>query len=164
MNIRFRVREAFQTNLELQTENKPWKVSIQAPLPDWSRRMAVASFRTATGHDCLGRHLHRLGILPTPQCILCNTTDDMAADHIRLCPSLSSSNFVERYGRPGKRWSTFNNVLVVVVVFSRHCRLMTTVKCHSIKINILESACLLAQMVACLPLVQQVRRVRSLAG
>ena len=84
MNIRFRVREAFRTNLELQIENKPWKVSIQVPLPDWPRRVAVASFRIAKRHDCLGRYLHHLGILPTPQCILCNARDDGCWSHLTL--------------------------------------------------------------------------------
>ena len=79
-NIRFGVREAFRNNLELQMKDKPWKVFLEAPLPDWPRRVPVASFRTATGHDCLGRHLHRIGILPTQQCILCNSTDDMDAN------------------------------------------------------------------------------------
>ena len=92
----FRVKEAFRTILELQIKDKPWKVSIQARLPDWPRRVAVASFRTATRHDCLGRHLHRLGILPTRQCILCNTTDD-------TCPSLSTTIPWTDTGRPGKR-------------------------------------------------------------
>ena len=79
-NTRFRVREAFRNNLELQMKDKPWKVFLEAPLPDWPRRVAGASFRTATGHDCLGRHLHHIAILPTQQCIFCNSTDDMDAN------------------------------------------------------------------------------------
>ena len=50
MNIRFSVREAFRTNLELQIEDKPWTVTIEASLPDWSRRVAVASSRVDPTH------------------------------------------------------------------------------------------------------------------
>ena len=96
-NIHHMVREAFHANLQEQTKNKPWKDKLPTNVPEWPRKEAVAIFRTITGHDCLGKHLHRLGILPTPCCMLCNSLDTMDADHIRNCPSLKAISFTERY-------------------------------------------------------------------
>ena len=43
-----------------------------AKISDCSRRKAVAEFRLCVGNDCLGTHLHRIGIRPDPYCILCS--------------------------------------------------------------------------------------------
>jgi len=51
--------------LETKLSQKPWKQEI-TEIPDRPKRKAVAEFRLCVGHDCLGTHLHRIGIRPTP--------------------------------------------------------------------------------------------------
>ncbi|KAJ4451526.1 hypothetical protein ANN_02990 [Periplaneta americana] len=41
------------------------------------RRIAVGHFRMVTDHYCLAYHLHRIGILDSPLCPLCNRQEDM---------------------------------------------------------------------------------------
>ncbi|KAJ4448363.1 hypothetical protein ANN_10379 [Periplaneta americana] len=71
-NIRSRVRRRFHKRLEDQIKDKHWKDALNSTLPEWLRREAVATFRTAVGHDCLANHLHRLGVLSSPHCMLCD--------------------------------------------------------------------------------------------
>ncbi|KAJ4442949.1 hypothetical protein ANN_04547 [Periplaneta americana] len=66
-------------------------------IPPESRRLAVASFRLNTEHDILGKHLNRLGILPSASCILCHQQEDMDRQHLAKCPALKSSKEVDRY-------------------------------------------------------------------
>ncbi|KAJ4429878.1 hypothetical protein ANN_22082 [Periplaneta americana] len=66
-------------------------------IPSEPRRLAVVSFRLNTEHDILGKHLSRLGILPSPACILCHKQEDMDRQHLAKCPALKSSKEVDRY-------------------------------------------------------------------
>ncbi|KAJ4444421.1 hypothetical protein ANN_06213 [Periplaneta americana] len=66
-------------------------------IPPELRRLAVASFRLNTEHDILGKHLNRLGILPSASCILCHQQEDMDRQHLAKCPALKSSKEVDRY-------------------------------------------------------------------
>ncbi|KAJ4446881.1 hypothetical protein ANN_13581 [Periplaneta americana] len=66
-------------------------------IPPEPRRLAVASFRLNTEHDILGKHLNRLGILPSASCILCHQQEDMDRQHLAKCPALKSSTEVDRY-------------------------------------------------------------------
>jgi hypothetical protein len=58
-------QRAYRDELETKLSQKPWRQEI-ANTPDWPRRKAVAEFRLCVGHDCLGTHLHRIGIRPQP--------------------------------------------------------------------------------------------------
>jgi len=68
-SIKLHFKQVFQSvyrhELETKLFQKPWKQEI-AKIPEWPRRKAVAEFRLCIGHDCLGKHLHRIGIPPTP--------------------------------------------------------------------------------------------------
>ncbi|KAJ4448964.1 hypothetical protein ANN_00356 [Periplaneta americana] len=70
-------------SLEDQIKDKQWKDALNSTLPEWPRREAVATFRTAVGHDCLANHLHRLGVLSSPHCMLCECSDNMDSNHIK---------------------------------------------------------------------------------
>ncbi|VDO10900.1 unnamed protein product [Rodentolepis nana] len=63
------IRREFQTSryneIKVQTKEKQWTVAI-SDTPDWPRIEAVAEFRLRTGHDCLPKHLHRLGLYTQP--------------------------------------------------------------------------------------------------
>ncbi|VDO00723.1 unnamed protein product [Rodentolepis nana] len=58
-------KREFQTSryneLKARTKEKQWTVAL-SDIPDWPRIEAVAEFRLRTGHDCLAKHLHRLGV------------------------------------------------------------------------------------------------------
>ena len=58
-------QSAYRQELGTELSQKPWKQEL-AKIPDWPRRKAVAEFRLCFGHDCLGTHLHRIGIRPDP--------------------------------------------------------------------------------------------------
>ena len=52
-------------DLTCRTEGKCWKLELPT-IPDHPINQAVATFRLTTGHDCLAKHLHRIGILQLP--------------------------------------------------------------------------------------------------
>jgi len=63
---------------------------------DWPRR-AVAEFRLCVGHDCLGAHLHRIGIRPDPYCMLCSLHEPMDRNRLGQCTALTNKTECERY-------------------------------------------------------------------
>ena len=52
---------------------------------------AVAKFRILTGHNCLAQHLHRIKVLDTDSCTLCNQDVVLNADHLLKCSALDSN-------------------------------------------------------------------------
>ncbi|GFR23569.1 gag-Pol polyprotein [Trichonephila clavata] len=54
------------------------------------RAVSVAPFRMRTGHDYLAAHLHRINVLPSPECQLCGY-GTMDAKHLRTCSALDHS-------------------------------------------------------------------------
>ena len=65
--------------------------------PDCPRRKAVVEFRLCVGHDCLGTHLHRIGIRPNPYCMLCSLHETVDRNHLRRRTALCSGTECERY-------------------------------------------------------------------
>ena len=82
-----------ETNLD-----STWKNKI-TPISDCPRRKAVAEFRMLTGHDCLRKHLHRIGIYNTPLCCLCNQDVIMDVDHLKTCIALKAPHFGKDIGK-----------------------------------------------------------------
>jgi len=76
--------------------HKQWMEEI-SKVTDWPRRRAVAQFRLCVGHDCLGTHLHRIGIHPDPYCTLRNLHEPMDRNHLGHCTALSNGTEYERY-------------------------------------------------------------------
>ncbi|KAJ4448289.1 hypothetical protein ANN_10303 [Periplaneta americana] len=67
-------------------------------IPDLPRKSSVAAFRLATGHDCLAKHLHRIGIYQSPNCPLCNSNQEMDSEHLKICASVANhDNVFEKY-------------------------------------------------------------------
>ena len=89
-------RSAYRQELETKLSQKPWTQEL-AKIPDQPRSKAVAEFRLCVGHDCLGTHLHRIGILPDPYCMLCSLHETMDRHHLGRCTALSSGTECERY-------------------------------------------------------------------
>ena len=58
---------------------------------------AVAEFRLCVGHDCLGTHLHHIGILPESYCMLCSIREPMDRNHLGQCTALLNRTECERY-------------------------------------------------------------------
>ncbi|KAJ4427997.1 hypothetical protein ANN_24010 [Periplaneta americana] len=81
-------------------EGKKWNSLHQNPqlIPALPRKSPVAAFRLATGHDCLAKHLHRIGIYQSPNCPLCNSDQEMDSEHLKICASVAShDNIFEKY-------------------------------------------------------------------
>jgi len=99
-SIKPHLKQVFQSvyrhELETRLSYKPWKQEI-AKIPNWSRRKAVAEFRLCIGHDCLGTHLHRIGIRPDPYCMLCSFREPMDKNHLGQCTALLNRTECERY-------------------------------------------------------------------
>ncbi|VDO04403.1 unnamed protein product [Rodentolepis nana] len=93
-------RREFQTSrcteIKARTKEKQWTVAI-SDIPDWPRIEAVAEFRLRTGHDCLAKYLHRLGLYTQPTCPLCNLHEEMEKTHLIRCPALKTSTESQRY-------------------------------------------------------------------
>ncbi|KAJ4450942.1 hypothetical protein ANN_02377 [Periplaneta americana] len=87
-------------NLITQSQGKKWNSLHQNPqlIPDLPRKLSVAAFRLATGHDCLAKHLHRIGIYQSPNCPLCNSNQEMDSEHLKICASVAGhDNIFEKY-------------------------------------------------------------------
>jgi len=99
-SIKINLKQVFQCvyrhELETKLSKMPWKQKI-AKIPDWPRRSAVAEFRLCIGHDCLGTHLHRIGIRPDPYCVLCSLCDPMDRNHLGKGTTLFKGTECERY-------------------------------------------------------------------
>jgi len=89
-------RSAYRHELETRLSHKPWTQEI-SKVTVWPRRRAVAEFRLCVGHDCLGTHLHRIGIHPDPYCTLCSLHEPMDRNHLGHCTVLSNKTECERY-------------------------------------------------------------------
>jgi len=74
-------RSAYRHELETRLSHKPWTEEM-SKVTDWPRRRAVAEFRLCVGHDCLGKHLHRIVIHPDPYCTLCSLQEPMDRNHL----------------------------------------------------------------------------------
>ena len=83
-------------DITCRTEGKRWKLGLPT-IPDHPRNQVVATFRLSTGHDCLAKRLHRIGILQLPYCTLCKEQEDMDRTHIMKCCVLRRSTEHERY-------------------------------------------------------------------
>jgi len=68
-----------------------------AKIPEWPRKKAVAEFRLCVGRDCLGTHLHRIGIRPETYCMLCSLHEPMDRNHLGQCTALSNGTECEPY-------------------------------------------------------------------
>ncbi|KAJ4431239.1 hypothetical protein ANN_19836 [Periplaneta americana] len=70
---------------KLMNENCKLKELLENPnqISELPHKIAVAMFRLVTGHDCLGKHLHRIGIFPTPHCPLCPNHEEMYMEHLK---------------------------------------------------------------------------------
>lgn len=84
-------KKKFYDHLTTQGQGKTWLLLLEEKnaLPKYPRRETVAAFRRITGHDCLAEHLHRIGILPSPKCVICEREDTiMNWEHLRNCERL----------------------------------------------------------------------------
>jgi hypothetical protein len=65
--------------------------------PGWPRRKSVAEFQLCVGPDCLGTHLHRIGIRPDTFCMLCSLREPMDRNHLGKCAALANGAECGRY-------------------------------------------------------------------
>ncbi|KAJ4435641.1 hypothetical protein ANN_18257, partial [Periplaneta americana] len=99
-------------NLITQSQGKKWNSLHHNPqlIPDLSRKSSVAAFRLATGHDCLAKHLHRIGIYQSPNCPLCNSNQEMDSEHLKICASVADhGNIFEKYWSARGQMTLFTN-------------------------------------------------------
>ena len=68
----------------------------------------ITFFILYPGHDCLAKHLHRIGILQLPYCTLCKEQEDVDKTHIMKCSALRRSTEHERYWEARGLMSVYN--------------------------------------------------------
>ncbi|VDN97559.1 unnamed protein product [Rodentolepis nana] len=94
------IRREFQTSrcneLKARTQEKQWTVAL-SDIADWPRIEAVAVFRPRTGHDCLAKYLHRLGLYTQLTCPLCYLQEELEKTHWIRCPALKTTTESQRY-------------------------------------------------------------------
>ena len=76
-----------QLNFSEKFNWKDFQTKLQS-VPDLPRKSSVAMFRLITGHDCLSGHLFKIGLVTSPQCVLCNKSDVMNMNHLTVCEKL----------------------------------------------------------------------------
>ena len=98
-SIKLHLKQAFRSvyrhELETRLSHKPWTQEI-SKVTDWPRRRAVAVFRLCVRRDCLGAHLHRIGIRPDPKCTLCSLHEPMDRNHLGQCTAFTNKTDCER--------------------------------------------------------------------
>ena len=91
--VQRKIVEDYTTNLINKQNEKLWE-KIEDSWNVFSikpRKEAVANFRLKTGHDCLAELLHRIGILPTNECPICNASV-MNSEHLLTCSGLDTDS------------------------------------------------------------------------
>ncbi|KAJ4447637.1 hypothetical protein ANN_09644, partial [Periplaneta americana] len=70
-------KNEFLLDLQIKSDGKKWAglVDKSEILPDHPHKETVAAIQIATEHNCLAEYLYKLGILPSPQCVICNEQD-----------------------------------------------------------------------------------------
>ena len=65
-------------------KNSKWIQFFKTPgiIPEVPRKYAVAMFRFITDYDCLSKRLHKIGILPFPNCLLCSKEEEMTLEYL----------------------------------------------------------------------------------
>jgi RNase H len=89
ITVKRRMKENVTNQWETKTKDKQWREEVKkGPDKTWTRRVATAQFRLATGHDVLQHHLNRFKITEEPAlCKLCkNGVQDRA--HLFSCAAL----------------------------------------------------------------------------
>ena len=96
-------KEESARELNARIFQKQWKTSI-LDTPCGPRKNAEAIFCLTTGHDILAKHLHHLGIMQSPVCVLCNL-EDMDRCHAQpfTVPMKPTTT-----GKQDRRWPFFN--------------------------------------------------------
>nr|CDS31781.2 reverse transcriptase [Hymenolepis microstoma] len=86
------IRREFKTlrskELKARTRENQWTASL-SNIANWPRLEAVAEFRLCTGHDCLAKHLHRIGV--------CDPQEEKEKTHLIRCPALHTATETQRY-------------------------------------------------------------------
>lgn len=72
--------------------DKSWENLQTTSIKSIDRKVYVANFRKMTGHDLLYKHLHRIGVVPSPTCILCHS-DQQTSDHLLVCRNQELEHF-----------------------------------------------------------------------
>ena len=101
-------------NIELlaESENTKWKNLLENIhlIPEIPRKSAVAMFKLLTGHDCLSKHLHRIDILTSPNCLLCCQEQEMDIDHLASCTALQmAQDMTSKYWEARRRMTSLLN-------------------------------------------------------
>ena len=110
--IQLQTKQKTKSQYIESTKDKIWKEICQNRniIPDTPRKSAVAAFRLLTGHDCLAKHLHRIGILQSPNCPLCSLNEEMDHHHLRKCPAVPKDTISERYWSARERMTLLSSV------------------------------------------------------
>ncbi|KAJ4425949.1 hypothetical protein ANN_27575 [Periplaneta americana] len=119
-----RVIKRISYSEQAKHQNSKWKESFKDPklIPDLPRKSAVA----ITGHDSLSKHLHRIGVLNSPKCLLCTREKDMEMEHLANCETLRTFVYL-----PSKYWEARRMIRQQPAWLSRLRRLPAGLKLRS---------------------------------
>nr|CUU99368.1 hypothetical transcript [Hymenolepis microstoma] len=76
--------------LKAQTKEKQWTSTLSS-IADWPRVEAVAEFRLRTGHDCLAKHLQKIGVYAHLTCPRCDLQEEIEKTHLIRCQALQTA-------------------------------------------------------------------------
>nr|CUU97529.1 hypothetical transcript [Hymenolepis microstoma] len=67
--IRRELETSRRNELKALTKEKQWTAALLNTI-EWPKLEPAAEFRLRTGHDCLVKHLYRIGVYTQPTCSL----------------------------------------------------------------------------------------------
>ena len=68
-------------------EDIKWKIlrEDKSIIPNYPRKTVVVLFKGLTGHKCLQDQLYRIGVVHSPNYVLCDSKQPMAFEHVYGC-------------------------------------------------------------------------------
>nr|CDS31966.1 hypothetical protein HmN_000394400 [Hymenolepis microstoma] len=91
-----KIQDSKKQRTKARTKEKQWIVAL-SNIADWPGLEAVAEFKSSTGHNCLAKHLHIIGVWAQPTCSLCDLQEEMEKTHLIRCSALQTATETQRY-------------------------------------------------------------------
>nr|CDS33974.1 hypothetical protein HmN_000104000 [Hymenolepis microstoma] len=79
-----------------RAKKKRWRAAL-SNMADWPRLEAVAGFTLCTEHNCLAKHLHRIGVYAQTTCLLCDLQEKVEKTYLIACLGLQTTTETQGY-------------------------------------------------------------------
>ena len=106
-------------------------------LPRSHDTVSILFMELITGHDCLSKHLRKIRVFTSANCVFCSKGEEMYAKHLENCDSLKiHQDIVSKYWEARRRMTLMSNSwafdTTTTIIYGRSDKVSCTLKEHSI--------------------------------